>query len=146
MGTIYHVAILVLQLKPQYTYWKLDFRHESWQGASSSPRSRHSSKCLWTAHSNPWILQGRSSLTFEDWQFLNTRFPVLTDLYPRRLVSNKHTGEKYINVRAGKSLTPPKLERNVVHSLGLYPVFDSYRGVRLANSRYTQSYATQAVL
>ena len=24
MGTIYHVAILVLQLKPQYTYWKLD--------------------------------------------------------------------------------------------------------------------------
>ena len=24
MGTIYHVAILVLQLKPQYTYWNLD--------------------------------------------------------------------------------------------------------------------------
>ena len=37
MGTIYHVAILVLQLKPNYTYWKLDFRHESRQGASSSP-------------------------------------------------------------------------------------------------------------
>ena len=37
MGTIYHVAILVLQLKPQYTYWKLDFRHESRQGARSSP-------------------------------------------------------------------------------------------------------------
>ena len=33
----------------------------------------------------PWILQGRSSLTFEDWQFLNTRFPVLTDLYLSRL-------------------------------------------------------------
>ena len=29
---------------------------------------------------------------------------------------------------------------------GPSPVFDSYRGVRLANSRYTQSYATQAVL
>ena len=29
---------------------------------------------------NPWMLQGRSSLTLEDWQFLNTRFPVLTDL------------------------------------------------------------------
>ena len=27
-----------------------------------------------------------------------------------------------------------------------YPVFNSYRGVRLANSRYTQSYTTQAVL
>ena len=24
MGTIYHVVILVLQLKPQYTYWNLD--------------------------------------------------------------------------------------------------------------------------
>ena len=54
-----------------------------------------------------WNLQGRSSLTFEEWQFLNTRFPVLTDLYPRRLVSNNHTGEKYINVRASRSLTPP---------------------------------------
>ena len=31
--------------------------------------------------------------------------------------SNNHKGEKYINVRAGKSLTPPKLERNVVLSL-----------------------------
>ena len=28
---------------------------------------------------NPWMLQGRSSLMFDDWQFLNTRFPVLTD-------------------------------------------------------------------
>ena len=28
MGIIYHVAILVLQLKSQYTYWKLDFHHE----------------------------------------------------------------------------------------------------------------------
>ena len=26
---------------------------------------------------NPGILQGRSSLTLEDWQFLNTRFPAL---------------------------------------------------------------------
>ena len=58
-------------------------------------------------HFDPWNRLGRSSLTFEDWQFLNTRFPVLTDLYPRRLVSNNHTGEKYINVRAGRSLTPP---------------------------------------
>ena len=31
--------------------------------------------------------------------------------------SNNHKGEKYINVRAGKSLTPPKLERNVMLSL-----------------------------
>ena len=62
-------------------------------------------------------LQGRSSLTLEDWQFLNTRFPVLPDLKSRRLASNNHIGEKYINVRAGKSLTPPKLERNVVLSL-----------------------------
>jgi len=33
-----------------------------------------------------------------------------------------------------------------MHSLGPSPVFDSYRGVRLANSRYTQSYVTQTML
>ena len=33
-----------------------------------------------------------------------------------------------------------------MHSLGPYPVFDSYRGVRLANPRYTQSYVTQTML
>ena len=37
--------------------------------------------------------------------------------YNRGASSNNHVGEKYINVRAGKSLTPPKLERNVVLSL-----------------------------
>ena len=79
MGTIYHVAILVLQLKPQYTYWKLDFRHESRQGASSSP-IRDTLANVSGPHYDPWMLRGRSSLTFEDWQFLNTRFPVLTDL------------------------------------------------------------------
>ena len=74
MGTIYHVAILVLQLKPQYTYWKLDFRHESRQGASSSPRSRHSSKCPRDyAH---WVTPGSSG-------------PVLT--YVRGLVIPEHT-------------------------------------------------------
>ena len=74
MGTIYHVAILVLQLKPQYTYWKLDFRHESRQGASSSPRSRHSSKCLRVTHTG---------------QPLDASGPVLT--YVRGLIMPEHT-------------------------------------------------------
>ena len=33
-----------------------------------------------------------------------------------------------------------------MHSLGPYPVFDSYRGVRLANPRYKQSYVTQTMI
>ena len=40
-----------------------------------------------------------------------------TDITEAPRNSNNHIGEKYINVRAGKSLTPPKLERNVVLSL-----------------------------
>ena len=67
MGTIYHVAILVQQLKPQYTYWKLDFRHESRQGASSSPlRDTLANASGLHTLGNPWMIQGRSSLTFED--------------------------------------------------------------------------------
>ena len=56
MGTIYHVAILVLQLKPQYTYWKLDFRHESRRGASSSP-IRDTLANVPGPHYDPWIFR-----------------------------------------------------------------------------------------
>ena len=58
MGTIYHVAILVLQLKPQYTYWKLDFLHESRQGASSSPlRDILANASRLHTLGNPWIFR-----------------------------------------------------------------------------------------
>ena len=139
MGTIYHVAILVLQLKPQYHVLGIGFHHEPSQGASSSPRSRHSSKCLRATQAG---------------QPLDASGPVLT--YVRGLVIPEHTFPgpyrpiieaphptttkvKSIYVRAGKSLTPPKLERNVRSPCSPYPVFNSYRGVRLANTRYTQS-------
>ena len=67
MGTIYHVAILVLQLKPQYTYWKLDFLMG--RGKGQAPlRVRDTLANASGLHTlgNPGILQGRSSLTLED--------------------------------------------------------------------------------
>ena len=76
----HYVAILGSTNKAEIHVLEIGFRHESRQGASSSPRSRHSSKCLRITQSDPWNRMGRSSLTFEDWQFLNTRCPVLTDL------------------------------------------------------------------
>ena len=96
MGTIYHVAILVLQLKPQYTYWKLDFRHESRQGASSSPRSRHSSKCLRATHSaHPLDASG----------------PVLT--YVRGLAIPEHTFPGPI----GPIIEAPRIQTTKVKSI-----------------------------
>ena len=95
MNDPYHyVAILGSTNKTETHVLEIGFHHESRQGASSSPlRDTLANASGPHTLGNPWMLQGRSSLTFEDWQFLNTRFPVLTDLYPRRLVSNNHTGE-----------------------------------------------------
>ena len=67
MGTIYHVAILVLQLKPQYTYWKFD--NVMSRGKGQAPlrvRDTLANVPGLRTLGNPWMLQGRSSLTLED--------------------------------------------------------------------------------
>ena len=108
IATIYYVAIHRFTIKSIMSYWKLGFHHESRLGRSSLPIRDTLANVSGSPAVNPWKAAGPvHTYSFVDWQFLNTRFPVLTDLYPRRLVSNNHTGEKYINVRAGRSLTPP---------------------------------------
>ena len=62
MGTIYHVAILVLQLKPQYHILEIAIMS---RGKGQAPlRSRHSSKCLRTAHSGQPLYPPRPVHTY----------------------------------------------------------------------------------
>ena len=80
MGTIYHVAIIGSTNKTAVS------RIGNWisvmsRGKGHAPlRVRDTLANASGPHYDPWNRLGRSSLTFEDWQFLNTRFPVLTDL------------------------------------------------------------------
>ena len=56
MGTIYHVVILVLQLKPQYTYWKLDSVMS--RGKGQAPlRVRDTLANALGPHYDPWIFR-----------------------------------------------------------------------------------------
>ena len=67
MGTIYHVAILVIQSHPHISYWKLDSIMS--RGKGQAPlRVRDTLANASGLHTlgNPWMLQGRSSVTFED--------------------------------------------------------------------------------
>ena len=62
------------------SYWRLDFHQESRLGTISLPIRDTLANALEFPAENPWNRLGRSTITLVDWQFLNTRFPVLSDL------------------------------------------------------------------
>ena len=85
----------------------MDFRHESRQGASSSPLRDTLANAQDYAH---WVTLGSvgpvltyvRGLVIPEHMFPGPFRPIIEAPH-----SNNHKGEKYINVRAGKSLTPP---------------------------------------
>ena len=121
MGTIYHVAILGSTNKTaNVTYLEIGFPSVNRGQGSSSTDSRLSSPSLRQARRQALERQGRS--TDVDYYAWALRFPALwgvneptndsigpgsSDQTEAPRNSNNHTGEKYINVRAGRSLTPP---------------------------------------
>ena len=106
MGTIYHVAILVLQSSPL-------FRIGNWISVMSRGKGQAPLRfetlyqmprdyTLWaTPDAAGPVLTYVRGLIMPEHKFLGPYRPIIEAPH-----SNNHKGEKYINVRAGESLTP----------------------------------------